>query len=255
MATDDDMDDAKVIAARYVRVAKKVIEDTAEVAQGAFKKLDPVQNREDAKPAEWDGPYTAGDAIKDVSRLMTIAARGAIGLARVPLQTQPNNRPLLLADHLATVAARSISDIDQVAHDAAALVDAEAFGRNQWVDSAVKLSSIAMIRGAEVMETVGAGPGRYRNPVMKSDEIAILFPADEAISSLRLELISLSRPKMKENIAKLARFVPKDGIVRRAEDASFRLVVNAAGIPSGLYTGEVQAHRRDVRRTPQSALR
>ena len=129
MATDDDDIDPKVIAARAAQVAKNVIAAAADVADQVFAKAGPDRVDSDggaAREDDADKPrYTAADAINTTSQLIAIAVRGAIELARVPIQSQPSNRLLLLGDHIATVAARSVDDVERVAQDAADRGNAE----------------------------------------------------------------------------------------------------------------------------------
>jgi hypothetical protein len=53
----------------------------------------------------------------------------------------------------------------------------------------------------------------------------------------------LGRAMVDEDIAKLAQLTPNRGTMDRDKHVTFALRVNAAGIPSGLYVGEVQAFR------------
>jgi len=246
MADDDDID-PKVIAARAAQVAKNIIAAAGDVADQVFAKAGPAKVDPDGGAPQEDNAdkprYTAADAINTASQLIAIAARGAIELARVPLQAQPSNRLLLLGDHIATVAARSVDDVERVAQDAAEQVEANSYGRDQWVESAVKLTSITMMRGAEVMETISAGPGRYRSSLMTSDPYPVPFPPDPMVTTLELKVMRLGRAMVDEDIAKLAQLTPNRGTMDRDKHVTFALRVNAAGIPSGLYVGEVQAFR------------
>ncbi|CAN5783698.1 hypothetical protein BH10ACT9_BH10ACT9_46350 [soil metagenome] len=252
------MDDPQAIAERFRTVARTIVADTAAVAEDAFAMInkdaptnpppEQADNGAAAPPAPPKGgagqAYTAGEAVKTLSSLFKVAVTGAINLARVPLQSQPENQPMLMADHLGTVAARSAADVDRVAQDAAALIDRNAFTQNQWVDTAIKLTSIAMIRGAEVIETVGAGPGRYGNPAKTSDPIVVAADAD---NDRELKVLNLGRPGVKdEDITALVRFGPADAIVVKGTEtfllrgkSEVTLTVNAAGIPSGLYLGTI----------------
>ncbi|BBY87507.1 hypothetical protein [Mycolicibacterium tokaiense] len=242
------MDDPQAIADRYRRVAQSVVTETAAIADRAFAKINagattnPVDSDTDAPPTA-PPPYTAGDALATLSSLITVAVTGAINLARVPLQSMPESQPLLMADHLATVAARVATDVDQVAQQAAADVDANAFTPNRWVDTAIRLSSIGMIRGAEVIETVGAGPGRYTSPERTSDPIDVGVDEEH---DRPLRVTSLQRPGLGSDIAALARFGPAEAVVTKGSQpvllrghSTVTLTVNAAGIPSGLYLGEI----------------
>lgn len=264
------MDDPQAIADRFRAVAHTIVAETAAVAEDAFAQINknantnpvPVQgdNGQAQADAEGDGDanYTAGDAVKTLSSFFKVAVTGAINLARVPLQSQPENQPMLMADHLATVAARSAADVDRVAHDAAALIDKNAFTQNRWVDTAIKLTNIAMIRGAEVIETVGAGPGRYGHPDKASDPIPVEPDPDK---DRTLEVVRLGRLGVDEDIRALVRFGPADSIVIQGNDtlllrgkSKVTLTVNAAGIPSGLYLGAIKVAGADSEQPVAIAL-
>lgn len=238
------MDDPRAVAERYRTVARAIVAETAAVADAAFTK---INRGSPTNPASAQGNnaattpnFTAGEAAKSLSALARVAVTGAVDLIRVPLQSQPENPPMLLADHLATVAARSSADIDKVAQDAAELIDKNAFTPNRWVDTAIKLTSIAMIRGAEALETLGAGPGRYNDTMRHSENIEV---APDEHQDRKVSVTGLARAGVKdEDITALIRLAPAGAVftvddqwfLRKAQK-TFHLEVNSAGIPSGLY--------------------
>ena len=85
------MDDPKAIATRYATITRKMVNDAAQVAIDAFDKIN--------KPG--GSTYTAADAIKSMTTLAGIAITGGSALARIPLQIQPDNGPMLVADEVA----------------------------------------------------------------------------------------------------------------------------------------------------------
>lgn len=231
------MDDPTVIAARYSAVAHKYVNDTAAAVDTAWAKINGVgpDNKDIPNPP----PFTAGDALVLAGRLWNIAATAAIGFGRIPLNVQFDKGPLLLADHIATVAATALSDAEDVAEDLAKSVDEAKFPNNQkedLVEAAIKLTSIGILRGAEVLETVVAGPGRYRDPVFTSEPFTVAAqPRDR-----ELRIMPIGRKAYpKEDIASLVEVVPKDRILASGA-TSFQLRVNVAGIPSGVFIGSVQ---------------
>src|ERR1700722_20870296 len=110
------MDDPKAIATRYATITRKMVHDATQVAIDAFNKIN-------NKP----GKYKGKDAIRAMTQLADIAITGGAALARVPLQIQPDNRPLLVADEVASVVQRALTDGAAVAGDAAEKVDAGPF--------------------------------------------------------------------------------------------------------------------------------
>jgi hypothetical protein len=221
------MDDPMAIATRYATITRKMVKDAAQVAIDAFDKINDTHG---------DGStYTAGDAIKSMTKLAGIAITGGSALARIPLQIQPDNG-MLVADQVATVIARALTDATAVAGDAAEKVNAGTF-RDEWVNSAVTLTGMVVLRAAEAAEAIGAGPGLLADPRMSFGPYTIngADPADELV----LKMGKLARPSVDEDIAGLVRFIPVGGVLKAGDTKEFSLAINSAGIPSGIFRGEV----------------
>jgi hypothetical protein len=219
------MDDPKAIATRYATITRKIVHDATQVAIDAFNKIN-------NKP----GKYKGRDAIKAMTQLADIAITGGAELARIPLQIQPDNRPMLVADEVASVVQTALTDVAEIAGDAAKKIDAGTY-KNQWVDSAIKLTSVAVLRTAEVAEAIVAGPGVLADPVMEFGPFKITGAklADEVV----LKMEKLARPGVDENIAGLVSFAPAGGVLKAGVTKAFSLTINSAGIASGMFQGEV----------------
>ena len=226
------MDDPKVIAGKYATEINEAIDDAAQVATDAYEKIN-------AEPPA----YETKDAIKTFFDLTRIAIRGAADIARIPLQTKPDPRVLLLADHVSTVVRRGLLEATQVAAEAANVIDKDPMApdRNELVTSAVKIARIGMLRSAEIAQTIAAGPGAYADPVLLSDDIEIA-PVNY---DRTLKVHKLGRQAVpNEDVAKLVSVDLPNGLLP-ANMGSFRMVANSAGLPSGVYVGEVKAHPLD----------
>jgi hypothetical protein len=228
------MDDPMVIATRYATIARKMVLDTAQVAIGAFDKINKTGG----------STYTAADAIESMTTLAEIAIAGGSALARIPLQVQPDNGPMLVADEVAAVITRGLADATAVARETAEQINAGTF-KNEWVDSAVKLTGMAVLRAAEAAEAIGAGPGVLGDPRK-------VFPYTingvNLTDQLVLKMASpLTRPDVAdEDIARLVRFEPDGGVLKAGRsDSDFSLTINCAGIPSGIYLGQVEVLKTD----------
>ena len=219
------MDDPKAIANRYATITHKMVNDATQVAIDALKQIN-------ATPPT----YTGDDAIKSMTRVATIAITGGAALARLPMQIQPGNGPMLVADEVASVVQRAMTDAAAVAGDVAEKVDAGTF-KGQWVDSAIMLTSIAVLRSAEIAEAVVAGPGVLADPVLEFGPFPVIGAklADEVVVKMK----TLARPGVNENIAGLAIFTPAGGVLKAGDTKAFSLTINTAGIASGLFQGEV----------------
>lgn len=228
------MDDPKVIASRYAKEVNEAIDGASLVATEAYDKIN-------ADPPA----YETKDAIKSFYDLTRIAIQGAADIARIPLQTPPDPRVLLLADHITTVVRRGLLEATQVAADAAALIDDDPMDvdRNELVKSAVKVARIGMLRSAEIAQTLAAGPGAYADPVLKSDYIHI--KAETYDRTLKVEKLA-RKAVPKEDVATLISIDLPNGTLPANVD-SFRMVANSAGLPSGVYVGTVKAYKLDTK--------
>ncbi len=228
------MDDPMAIATRYATITRKMVNEATQVAIDAFKKINGTP-----------GTYTGDDAIKAMSDLANIAITAGSALARIPLQVQPGNGPMLVADEVASVVQRALTDAAAVAGDVAEEINAGTF-KNEWADYAVKLTSMAVLRTAEAAEAIGAGPGVLADPVKTfgpyTGEGA--NPADELV----LTMVSLARPGVDEDIAGLVSFAPPGGVVKVDANGefSYSLTINRAGIASGIFVGEVGVSKNAV---------
>ena len=234
----DPKDDPKTIAAKYAKEVNEAIDDAAQIATDAYAKIN-------AKQLPNQPPtYGTQDAIKSLFDLTKVAIKGAADIARIPLQTKPDPRVLLLADHISTVVRRGLLEATQVAEDAATLIDQDPMGvdRDELVKSAVKMARIGMLRSAEIAQTIAAGPGAYADPVLSSDDI----PIDPKPYDRTLTVASMARKAVpNEDIRKQVGFDLSNGILPANMD-SFRMIANSAGLCSGVYTGEVNAFKLDT---------
>ena len=79
---------------------------------------------------------------------------------------------MLVADNVASIVSRGLSDAMGVASEIAgglneAMNNTTTYQSDKLVDAAVKLTNIGSLRGAEIMETIVAGPGVYGNPIVR----------------------------------------------------------------------------------------
>ena len=179
-----------------------------------------------------------------MTQLADIAITGGSALARIPLQIQPDNGPMLVADEVASVVQTALTDAAEVAGDAAEKVDAGTF-KSQWVDSAVMLTSMAVLRTAEAAEAIVAGPGVLADPVMEFGPYH--GPRRQSCRRGRAqEWKSWPAPASTENIAGLVSFTPAGGVLKAGVTKAFSLTINSAGIASGMFQGEVSVSINNV---------
>ena len=219
------MDDPTAIATRYATITRKMVHDATQVAIDAVNKIN-------GSP----GTYTGKDAIKAMTQLADIAITGGSALARIPLQIQPDNRPMLGAVEVASVVQTALTNVAEIAGDAAEKIDAGTF-KSQWVDSAIMLTNVAVLRTAEAAEAIGAGPGVLADPVMEFGPYTV--PGATLADEVVLKVEKLARPGVDENIAGLVKFTPAGGVLKAGVTKAFSFTINSAGIASGMFQAEI----------------
>jgi hypothetical protein len=220
------MDDPKAIASRYANVTRKMVHDTTQVAIDAFNRINYK------KPGKFKGK----DAIKAMYELADIAITGGAELARIPLQIEPDNRPMLVVDEVASVVQTALTDVAEIAEDAAEKIDAGKF-KDKWVDSAIKLTSVAVLRTAEAAEAIVAGPGVLAKRVKEFGPYTV--PGGTVPGEVVLKVKKLARPGVAENFASLVRFTPKGGVLKAGTPKAFSLTINPVGMASGMFQAEI----------------
>lgn len=234
------MDDPKDAAEAFAETAHKIVNESQAVAVEAFQKINKdVPNQ----PIT----FTAGDAIKSITKLAKIAVTGGIEMGQTALEVQPTKGVLILADDIATILSRGVKEAAEVASEASDLIDKNAFNQNEWVQSAIKLTNIALLHGAEIAQTVAAGPAQYADPIAKLDFTltdAQVDPVNDR--ELKVPSLKLGGPADQDKVPDYRiSFEPSDGVLR-AGKKEFTLVVNSAGLPSGVYLGSIEVRRPGV---------
>ena len=199
--------------------------------------------------------YTAGTAFKTMANLGRVAVNGGVELAQTSLGPDPDKGPLILADHMGFVFRRMVSQGTRVAEAVAEKVDDNSFKPDDWVKSMFKLADIAIMGGVELAETVFIGPPQQMNDPFESDP----FDATVDIGFDRKLRMSEDAPLMRQGTGrtvneiarKRIRFLPGEaggtrGLDLPADVGRFRLSVDPAGLPSGVYKGKVEVTRADA---------
>ncbi len=232
------MDDPKAIASRYATITRKMVHDATKVAIDAF---DMINNK---KPHKFKGK----DAIEAMYQLADIAITGGAELARIPLQIEPDNRPMLVVDEVASVVQTALSDVAEIAGDAAEKIDAGKF-KDKWVDSAIKLTSVAVLRTAEAAEAIVAGPGVLAKRVKDFGPYTV--PGGKLGDEVVLKVVKLARPGVAENFASLISFEPKGGVLKAGTTKAFSMTINPVGMASGMFQAEISV---SINNGPPSTL-
>jgi hypothetical protein len=212
-------------AARLARIADETIKAASDVANDASRKVDV-------------GAYGLGDMVKSLVRLSSVAMTGGLRLAESALGDRPQ-RPsdgmLVLADHLASIAERTVKHVNDVVGETTPRVADSPMNSGAWLGAAMKLTDIAIIGAVEAVETAVIGPARYAKSEFISDPFTM--PDTWKTGTLCVDESSFNRPATNNPVPlDRIRFDPAEV---KANKREFRVVVDETGLPSGIYIGTV----------------
>lgn len=228
-------DDQPLIAARKL----------AEAAKAALTEMTKVATAASDRIGDNTGPYNYGgkDLWKTAVQLTSAGLLGGLQIAETALAVRPRNPSegmLVMAEHLADVAERTLANVKGVAKETSDQLDAGGYTSAQAVRSLTKLADIAVVGGLESVETVVIGPAKYARPTFISDPYTV--DNDEANGKLEIAT-DFKRPATAEIIPQARiRFDPPQ---LRPGNNTFRMVVDEGGLPSGVYFGTVHVVGED----------
>jgi hypothetical protein len=210
---------------RLAAAAQQMVDQATTVATQASRKIG-------------ENEFTAGAMLRSLAQLANVAVVGGLRLAETALGERPD-RPsdgmLVLNHEMASIVQQMVSSARGVAEEASSEIAQHPYNPNAWVRSMTKLADIAMIGGTELAETAVIGPARYADTRFISDP----FTVERASRRRELTIAGdLTRPGTVEAVPRQRiTFEPRTLAPGATE---FRMVVNEAGLPSGVYTGAVQ---------------
>jgi hypothetical protein len=213
-------------ARKLAEAAQKMIADMTKVATDASTSI--TDNSGSAA-------YGGKDLLKTAIKLSSAGILGGLKIAETALEVRPKNPDegmLVMAEHLADVAQRTLASVKGVAEETSKQLGAGGYTSAQAIKSLTKLADIAVIGGLESVETVVIGPTKYARPTFISD------PYTLKNAQGRLEIaVDFKRRATTEIIPRTRiRFDPPELTVGTD---TFRMVVDEGGLPSGVYFGTV----------------
>ena len=229
-ATEASSDDQAVAAAKEVaKAAKAAATKMAEVAKEA-------SNQIGDDPKNYD--YGPRDLLKTAVKMTSAGLLGAMTVVETAMGVtprRPSDGMLVMAEHLANVAQRTLANVKGVAEEATTQMNAGNYTAGHAIKSLTKLTDIAVVSGVEAAETVVIGPAKYAPPTFISDPYVI---SDLTVNGKLAVAEDFKRPATAEAIPReRIRFDPP-----RVEPGTrnFRMVVDEGGLPSGVYLGTVK---------------
>jgi hypothetical protein len=211
------------IVERLAATAKETVEKVGDITRAASQPTGAV-----------GGQSAAGNLINTMTKLTNVAVASGLEVAKAGADGLARPGARAVADRMAAITRRMISEAGKVTEQAAGQLDGKSSTPSGWVESMVKLSDIALFGGIEMIETMLAGPGQYeKGPVCRTYRVA-----PDPAHPRRLVMTSLSRPGAADDAAAQVGFDPTDGVLPKGE-TKFSILVTAAGLASGLYIGVV----------------
>lgn len=219
------------------RTAKAMIEKSAAVAKEESAKID-------KEPAD----YGLGEAIVGATKLLNIGIAGATDIGRIAAETTPPDTVLTMGEYLASVVRRMVSQAGTVAAAAAIDVDGKKYNSKKWVESMTRLADIGILGSLEIIETVAAGPARFESQPARFDG----FTADEqdAAEQDRVRTLRFAKtddlPKRNATDDPIpAHRLQFDPPTLVWPNRTFAVIVETAGLVSGVYEGTVTVEHED----------
>jgi hypothetical protein len=221
-------EDKHRILGRAADIAKNVVDDSAKAMRDESERIDKEQ-------------YELSDMVSTVTRLVNVGIAGTTELARIPLEERWPEKHLVLGDYVSTVVRRMVDQAGIVAQAAANDVEGFAYTPRRWLESMTRLIDIAIAGGMDIAETLAAGPAAFERQPVASDYYRV--PDSKETRELSWE-VKLQRDATEDEIPpRKISFDPPNLIPPNNE---FRVLVNAAGLVSGVYKGKVRVGRDHV---------
>jgi hypothetical protein len=218
------MNDPADISHSFADAARDTVDAVSSLAQDASEQID--RNH-----------YTLSAALETMAKAANIAVASGLRFAETTLELRPNDGQMLVADNIATIAKRMVNQARRVVEEDSSRISEGSYTVNAFVKSMTKFADIGLVGGIELAETAFIGPARYAPPAFISDPITV--PESQSVRTLSMDdAAPLQRPGTADPI-------PNDRICFEppyltAGTTEFRIVVDEAGLPSGVYTGKVK---------------
>jgi hypothetical protein len=215
------------IVGRIAETAKTVINESAKAMSDESKKIDADD-------------YEIADAIATVTRVVDAGLAGSTEIVRIAAESRWPERQLALGDYVSTVVRRMARQSGTVAQAAAYDSQRMQYTPKKWLESVTRFIDIAIAGGMEIAETVAAGPARFEHQPVASDP----YTAPQSKETRPLAIGGpLKRDGTDDEIP--PEKVSFEPVTLIPPNRTFRVLVNATGLTSGVYTGSVRVGSQD----------
>jgi hypothetical protein len=218
----DEKPEQHPILAKAADIVKNAIDESSTAMDDESKKIDA-------------DTYDLSDMIATATRVVNAGIAGGTKLARIPLEEKWPDKHLILGEYVSTVVRDMVTRAGKVAESAANDIETFAYTPSRWLESMTRLIDIAVAGGMEIVETVGAGPAQFQPQPIAS----AYYTAPDSPDSRPLSWKSKpTRDAADDDVDdKKLQFDPP---VLLPHNTQFRVLVDAVGLLSGVYKGEVQ---------------
>ena len=225
------MDDPQAIAGRIGDIAKGGGDGVGPYRLHGVPGDQPGSRRRRHNAADL---HPAG-AVESMNNLVATMLNAGVAMARCR-QANYDQNMMMLADNVASIIGRGITQAAQVAGKAAASVEKDGI-KNR---TAPRLRHRAHQHRDAAHRRDHGGRRRRTGPVPGSGALPDPFTVADNGTVRQLKPLSMAREDTGEDITAQVWFDPANKEVLMPGMTQFRLVANSAGLPSGVYCGEVE---------------
>jgi hypothetical protein len=218
------------VTERVAETAKDMLDQSAGVVSAESEKID----KDD---------YQLKDAVSTVTQLAGIGITGAAQIGRIAIEEKPPDTVLAMGEYIASVLRRMVTQTGTVAQAAAIEVEKKDYTANKWLESMTRLIDIGIAGGMEIVETVAAGPARFEVQPLRFDGFNAKRDANNKQSTLTLVAGKIRRDATESPIPKTQ--ITFDPPTLSPPNTAFSVLIDASGLVSGVYKGQVFAQYED----------
>lgn len=210
------------LLAKAADIATNAINESAKAMKAESEKID-------------SGKYELSHMVATVTKVVDAGIAGATQLARIPLEEKWPEKHLVMGEYISSVLRGMVTQAGVVAQDTAKDMDADGkYTPSHYLQSLTRLIDIAVAGGLDIAETLGAGPAQFQ-PQPRATEFYTVPESTEPrdLSWKTKPTRDAADDKIDD---KKLQFDPKTLLPGATQ---FRVLVDAAGLLSGVYKGVV----------------
>jgi len=208
------------IIADVAAAMREVIANAGNIAAEVSKKAD-------------DNALTATDLVLSFTKMVEKAVSGGVEITQ-RLVADPPPAATGIADYSRAVGRRMIRESRLIAKAADERIRDDSYDIDDWIESLVRWTDVAVIGGMEIAQTVLAGPARFGRELIEVRLQAPPAAAPRDIGPVRAQRVGpADEAEIPQGLLKV------DPVRLGPDERDFRLLVNAYQLVSGVYHGTI----------------